>query len=79
MSVATVSSKGQITLPAAARRALGIEAGDRILLRVRDRSIVIELAPDFLAMKGVAGPALPPSREREAAEQEAAGRVTERE
>jgi antitoxin PrlF len=31
---ATVTSKGQMTLPAAVRDALGIEAGDRLALRM---------------------------------------------
>lgn len=30
MSTATVTSKGQITLPADVRRKLGVEAGDRV-------------------------------------------------
>lgn len=30
MSTATITSKGQITIPAAVRAALGVEAGDRI-------------------------------------------------
>lgn len=30
MSTATLTSKGQITIPAAVREALGVEAGDRV-------------------------------------------------
>jgi antitoxin PrlF len=30
MSTATITSKGQITIPVAVRRALGVEAGDRV-------------------------------------------------
>lgn len=30
MSTATLTSKGQITIPAAVRKALGVEAGDRV-------------------------------------------------
>ena len=30
MSTATMTSKGQITIPAAVRSALGVEAGDRV-------------------------------------------------
>ena len=30
MSTATMTSKGQITIPAAVRAALGVEAGDRV-------------------------------------------------
>ncbi len=30
MSTATITSKGQITIPAAVRKALGLKAGDRV-------------------------------------------------
>lgn len=30
MAIATLTSKGQITIPARVRRALGLEAGDRV-------------------------------------------------
>lgn len=75
MSVATVSSKGQITLPAEARRAVGVRAGDRVLVRVRDGAIVIEPVGDFLALKGTLGPALPREQEAEAMQDEAARRA----
>ncbi|MDR1807430.1 MAG: AbrB/MazE/SpoVT family DNA-binding domain-containing protein [Propionibacteriaceae bacterium] len=39
---ATVTGKGQITLPAPVRRALGIEAGQRIEVRLEERRAVIE-------------------------------------
>lgn len=42
MSVtATVSSKGQITLPVALRKLLGIELGSAVELEARGREIVI--------------------------------------
>ena len=34
--VATVTSKGQLTLPAAVRRQLGIDVGDRVAIVVED-------------------------------------------
>ena len=34
--VATVTSKGQLTLPAAVRRQLGIDAGDRVAIVIED-------------------------------------------
>ena len=36
--VATVTSKGQLTLPAAVRRQLGIEPGDRVTIVVEDEN-----------------------------------------
>ena len=44
MSTATLTSKGQITIPAAVRQALGVDAGDRVEF--------IEIAPgryEFIA------------------------------
>lgn len=45
---ATVTSKGQITLPKSVRDALELEMGDRVLFRVhRDRAVLAKV-PDFL-------------------------------
>jgi AbrB family looped-hinge helix DNA binding protein len=65
MTTATVSSKSQITLPAAACRQVGIKPHDRVLVEVRDGAIVIVSAPDLMAFKGVLGKALTPSIEAE--------------
>jgi AbrB family looped-hinge helix DNA binding protein len=35
-NVATVTSKGQLTLPAVVRRQLGIDAGDRVAIAIED-------------------------------------------
>ncbi len=43
-TTATVSSKGQITIPAWARRRLGIGPGDRVVLREEDGHLVLEPA-----------------------------------
>jgi AbrB family looped-hinge helix DNA binding protein len=59
MTTATVSSKSQITLPAAARREAGIKPHDRVLVEVREGAIVIRSAPDLMAFKGALGKALP--------------------
>lgn len=37
-----VSSRGQVTLPAATRRELGIESGDALVVRVEDGRLVLE-------------------------------------
>ena len=39
---ATITAKGQITLPAAARRALGLHEGQKVELRIEGDSLVIE-------------------------------------
>ncbi|MCL2316352.1 MAG: AbrB/MazE/SpoVT family DNA-binding domain-containing protein [Actinomycetia bacterium] len=51
-SIATVTSKGQVTLPVEVRRALGIDAGDRLTFTVLDDHMVVRAAPDFLALAG---------------------------
>ena len=43
-----VSSRHQISLPSAARRQLGIEAGDRLLVDVQDGILILIPQPDDL-------------------------------
>lgn len=45
----TLSSKGQVVIPAAVREALGIEPGTRIAVRQEGHRIILE--PDNLAAK----------------------------
>lgn len=59
MTTATVSSKSQITLPAAACRAAGIKPHDRVIVEVREGAIVVRPAPDLMDLKGLLGRALP--------------------
>ncbi|PZA08202.1 MULTISPECIES: AbrB/MazE/SpoVT family DNA-binding domain-containing protein [unclassified Meiothermus] len=42
--ITQVSPRGQITLPASVRKALGLKAGDALLLRVEEGRIVLEPA-----------------------------------
>ena len=72
MTVATLSSKGQITLPAAARRLLDLHAGDRIVIETHDEQIVMRRAQDFLSWKGRLGKARPREQECQAMRREAA-------
>ena len=66
MTIATLSSKGQITLPAAARRSIGLAAGDRVAIETRGEEIVVRRARDFFALQGYLGRALPREQERAA-------------
>lgn len=75
MTTATVSSKSQITLPAAACREAGIRPHDRVLVEVRDGLIVIRSAPDLMAFEGALGQALPRSVEVRKAARAVAGRL----
>ena len=49
---ATVTSKGQVTLPKSVRESLGLKAGDRVLFRVHDGRAVLAKVPDFLELAG---------------------------
>jgi AbrB family looped-hinge helix DNA binding protein len=66
MTIATLSSKGQITLPAMARRTLRLHAGDRVAIETRGEEIVVRRARDFFALAGFLGRALPREKERDA-------------
>jgi AbrB family looped-hinge helix DNA binding protein len=52
----TVSSKGQISLPSALRRTLGIQQGDRLLLELQPDGAILmrrQEAGDFRALIGM--------------------------
>jgi AbrB family looped-hinge helix DNA binding protein len=53
MNICTLSSKGQITIPADIRRKFGLSGGHKFFLFENDDSIVIEnnVHPNVLAMK----------------------------
>ena len=78
MTAVTVSSKSQITLPAAACRQVGIRTHDRVLIEVREGEIVVRAAPDLMRLKGAVGKALPRQVEIEAAAREAAARISKK-
>jgi len=58
MPTATVTSKGQITIPKAVREELGLIEGDRVAFRVlEDGSVVVEPETvDLLDLKGALKP-----------------------
>ncbi len=64
MTIACLSSKGQITLPATARRSMGLVAGDRVAIEMRGQEIVVRRARDLFALQGFLGRALPREEER---------------
>ncbi len=66
MILATISSKGQLTLPAKARRELGLRQHGRVSVEVRKGEMIIKPAPDLLALQGFAGKALSLKQEKEA-------------
>ena len=50
---ATVTSKGQVTIPKEVRDALGLAAGDRVVFRVEGPHAVLARTPDLLDLAGV--------------------------
>ena len=53
MPTATITSKGQVTIPKAVREALGLEPGDRIAFRLIDNGAVVE--PETVDLKELFG------------------------
>ena len=53
MPSATLTSKGQVTIPKEVREALGIRAGDRVSFVIRDQ--VAELRPETLDLRALYG------------------------
>lgn len=48
----TITAKGQITLPAAARRALGLRVGQKVAVRVEGDHLVIDPPHDVETLRG---------------------------
>lgn len=64
MATSTISTKGQITLPANLRKRLGMKPHDRVLIECTDNAIAIKRAADFFKFEGFLGKALPEAEER---------------
>ena len=79
MPIATVSSKGQITLPAKFRRALGIKPCDRLSVEVVADTIVLRPVPDFFELEGFLGKGLSIKEERKQMAEGVAEHVLEKE
>ena len=52
MSLATVSSKGQVTLPVKVRQKLGISTKDKVQFLIRDDEIIIRPVRSFRELRG---------------------------
>ena len=49
----TITSKGQITLPAEARRALGLRPGQKVAVRLEGDHLVIDPPHDLESIRGL--------------------------
>lgn len=47
----TITAKGRITLPVEARRALGLQAGQRVGVRVDGDHLIIDVSSDIAAVR----------------------------
>jgi antitoxin PrlF len=56
MASATLSSKGQVTLPKSVRERLGVEAGDRLeFIESEQGFLVVAATRDIRSLKGIVG------------------------
>ena len=65
MAISTISSKGQVTLPARMRRQLKLRPRDAVSIETVDDAIVIRRATGFFEFEGFLGRALPEEIERQ--------------
>ena len=54
MPSATITSKGQVTIPQEIRKALGLETGDKVFFRLTE-SGVVEMQPETLDLMSLCG------------------------
>ena len=59
MSTATLTSKGQITIPKEVRKALSLEAGHRVAFLVREDGVA-EMRPETIDLMSLFGAIKPP-------------------
>lgn len=64
MPFATISTKGQITLPAKLRKQLKMKPHDRVSIEPNENGIFIKPAPNLLDFEGIIEKGLSPREER---------------
>ena len=64
MQISSISTKGQITLPARMRRSLGIRPQDRLCLELTGNTITIKRVGDFFELEGFLGKRLSEKKEQ---------------
>jgi AbrB family looped-hinge helix DNA binding protein len=75
----TVSTKGQITIPAALREKYGIKAGDRVFAEARDTGFFVKKPIDIFALEGFLAGVHIPDDEEELLTPEMGRQIMERE
>lgn len=56
VQIATVTQKGQVTIPLSMRNLLGIKPYSKVLLSIDKKSVRLESAPDILDLAGTLVP-----------------------
>lgn len=64
MAISSISTKGQITVPARMRKQLGIKPHDRVAIDLVENAIVIKRAVNIFDLRGFLGKGLSPEEER---------------
>jgi antitoxin PrlF len=59
---ATITTKGQVTIPKSVREALNLRAGDEVIFRIYEGRAVLAKIPDFLDLAGSVP--VPPDKQR---------------
>ena len=52
MHIATITSQGQVTIPAEVRKKLGLKKGDKVNFVIKNGKAEIEHVPDLLELAG---------------------------
>lgn len=50
--IVTITSQGQITLPASMRRAMTLDQYNKALVKIEEKKIIVEPIADFLSLGG---------------------------
>ena len=74
-----VSTKGQVTIPAAVRAKFGINAGDKVIGEFSDNAFVIKKPVDFFSLRGCFSGGCIPDDEEELLTPEMGRQIMERE
>ena len=77
--IMTVSTKGQITIPAAVRAKFGLNAGDRVIGELSGNTFLIKKPIDFFSLKGCFSGGCIPDNEEDLLTPEMGRQIMERE
>jgi AbrB family looped-hinge helix DNA binding protein len=52
VDIATITSKGQVTIPVSIRKSLGLSKNDRVVFLKKDKIVELRPVVDFLSLEG---------------------------